>query len=158
MSLTAKQARFVDEYLIDLNATQAAIRAGYSEKTAYSQGQRLLKVVEVATAIEDAKVARAADTGVNAAWIVERLVEVAERCLQHRQMLDRSGKPVMVETADGVEATAYVFDARGAVAAMALLSKHTGGFVERQELSGPGGQSIPTRLEIEFVSAKDLKA
>lgn len=45
--LSPKQQRFVDEYLIDLNATQAAIRAGYSEKTAYSQGQRLLNNVEV---------------------------------------------------------------------------------------------------------------
>lgn len=50
--LTAKQQRFCDEYLVDLNATQAAIRAGYSEKTAYSQGQRLLKHVEVKAYIE----------------------------------------------------------------------------------------------------------
>ncbi len=46
MALNAKQQRFCDEYLIDLNATQAAIRAGYSQKTAYSQGQRLLKHAE----------------------------------------------------------------------------------------------------------------
>lgn len=52
MSLTPKQDLFVKEYLIDLNATQAAIRAGYSEKTAYSQGQRLLKDVEIAQAIQ----------------------------------------------------------------------------------------------------------
>ena len=52
VALTDKQQRFCDEYLIDLNATQAAIRAGYSEKTAYSQGQRLLKHVEVKTYIE----------------------------------------------------------------------------------------------------------
>src|SRR5690606_24873160 len=45
--LTPKQAAFAREYLVDLNATQAAIRAGYSEKTAYSQGQRLLKNAEV---------------------------------------------------------------------------------------------------------------
>lgn len=45
--MTAKQKRFADEYLIDTNATQAAIRAGYSQKTAYSQGERLLKNVEV---------------------------------------------------------------------------------------------------------------
>lgn len=50
--LTAKQQRFCDEYLIDLNATQAAIRTGYSEKTAYSQGQRMLKNVEVKAYIE----------------------------------------------------------------------------------------------------------
>lgn len=52
VKLTAKQQRFCDEYLVDLNATQAAIRAGYSEKTAYSQGQRLLKHVEVKAYIE----------------------------------------------------------------------------------------------------------
>ena len=45
--LTAKQQRFCDEYLIDLNATQAAIRAGYSEKTAYSIGQENLKKPEI---------------------------------------------------------------------------------------------------------------
>lgn len=45
--MTDKQRRFADEYLVDTNATQAAIRAGYSQKTAYSQGQRLLKDVDV---------------------------------------------------------------------------------------------------------------
>lgn len=53
--LTAKQQRFVDEYLIDLNATQAAIRAGYSEKTARSQGQRLLTNVDIARVIKKAQ-------------------------------------------------------------------------------------------------------
>ncbi len=58
MSLTPRQARFVEEYLLDLNATQAAIRAGYSKKTAYSQGERLLRNVEVAAAVAEAKSAR----------------------------------------------------------------------------------------------------
>jgi hypothetical protein len=49
---TAKQQRFVEEYTVDFNATQAAIRAGYSERTAYSQGQRLLKDVEIDAAIQ----------------------------------------------------------------------------------------------------------
>ena len=62
MALTAKQGRFVEEYLIDLNATQAAIRAGYSEKTAYSMGQRLLKHVEVDAAVSEAKAKRAKRT------------------------------------------------------------------------------------------------
>ena len=52
MSLTPKQSKFVQEYLIDMNATQAAIRAGYSENTAYSQGQRLLKKDEVQRQLE----------------------------------------------------------------------------------------------------------
>lgn len=47
--MTDKQKKFADEYLVDTNATQAAIRAGYSKKTAYSQGQRLLNKVEVQT-------------------------------------------------------------------------------------------------------------
>lgn len=50
--MTKKQKNFADEYLVDTNATQAAIRAGYSEKTAYSQGQRLLKKVEVVNYIK----------------------------------------------------------------------------------------------------------
>lgn len=53
MALNDRQKRFADEYLIDLNATQAAIRAGYAERTAYSQGQRLLKNVEVQVYIEE---------------------------------------------------------------------------------------------------------
>lgn len=53
MALTKRQKLFADEYLVDTNATQAAIRAGYSEKTAYSQGQRLLKNVEIQSYIEE---------------------------------------------------------------------------------------------------------
>lgn len=51
MALTPQQERFVTEYLVDLNATQAAIRSGYSERSAYSQGQRLLKNDEIAAEI-----------------------------------------------------------------------------------------------------------
>lgn len=51
--LTKKQQRFCDEYLIDANATQAAIRAGYSKKTARSQGQRLLTNVDIKTYIDE---------------------------------------------------------------------------------------------------------
>ena len=52
MPLNEKQKRFVLEYLIDLNATQAAIRAGYSKKTAYSMGQQNLKKLEIQKAIQ----------------------------------------------------------------------------------------------------------
>ena len=50
--MNSKQERFAQEYMIDMNATQSAIRAGYSEHTAYSQGQRLLKHAEVAATIQ----------------------------------------------------------------------------------------------------------
>ena len=52
MNLSLKQKRFCDEYLIDLNATQAAIRAGYSKKTAASQGERLLRKVEIQACVQ----------------------------------------------------------------------------------------------------------
>ena len=54
MALTEKQKRFAEEYLIDLNATQAAIRAGYSAKTANEQGSRLLANVSIQKAISKA--------------------------------------------------------------------------------------------------------
>jgi phage terminase small subunit len=57
--LTPKQALFVREYLIDLNATQAAIRAGYSDKTARSSGQRMLTNVDIQEAIQKGQLNRA---------------------------------------------------------------------------------------------------
>lgn len=53
LKLTEKQKKFVDEYLVDLNATQAAIRAGYSKKTARSIGQRLLTKVDVQSYVKE---------------------------------------------------------------------------------------------------------
>ena len=74
--LTPKQQRFVEEYLIDLNATQAAIRAGYSEKTAQQMGsENLLKPV-VAKAIQEAFDARQERTQVDADYVLKRLVEI----------------------------------------------------------------------------------
>lgn len=73
MSLNAKQQRFVEEYLVDLNATQAAIRAGYSEKTAKQQGARLLTNVDIAAAVSASKAERSAQTGIDARWVLERL-------------------------------------------------------------------------------------
>lgn len=75
--LTPRQQAFVAEYLIDLNATQAAIRAGYSKKTAYSQGQRLLKYAEVQDAIVKAQATRSMKTGIDAAWVLTRLTQEA---------------------------------------------------------------------------------
>jgi phage terminase small subunit len=68
---------FVEEYLSDFNATQAAIRAGYSHKTAHSSGPRLLENVGVAQAIEKAIDARSARTRVTADRVVKELARVA---------------------------------------------------------------------------------
>lgn len=72
--LTPKQERFVEEYLIDLNATQAAIRAGYSPKTANEQGSRLLANVSIRACIDQAMAERSKRTGVNADRV---LIELA---------------------------------------------------------------------------------
>jgi phage terminase small subunit len=76
--LTPKQARFVEEYLIDLNATQAAIRAGYSVRTAEKIGSENLKKPEVRSAIDAARAKRSEETGINAAWVLKRLAAEAE--------------------------------------------------------------------------------
>lgn len=73
--LTAKQARFKDEYLIDNNATQAAIRAGYSAKTAKSQGQRLLTNVDIAAAIKAGQKEIAKRNGLTIDDILDELEE-----------------------------------------------------------------------------------
>ena len=75
-NLTPKQQRFVEEYLIDLNATQAAIRAGYSEKTAKSIGQENLTKPDIQKAIEEAQNKRQEQTQIDAAYVLKRLVEI----------------------------------------------------------------------------------
>lgn len=77
-TLTPKQQRFVESYLLDLNATQAAIRAGYSPRTAQVQGTQLLAHPAIMTAINEGKIARSEETRVNAAWVLRRLAEEAE--------------------------------------------------------------------------------
>lgn len=74
--MTKKQDRFVLEYLIDLNATQAAIRAGYSPATANEQGARLLANVSVRAAIDKAIAERSRRTGVNADRVVRELAKL----------------------------------------------------------------------------------
>jgi phage terminase small subunit len=76
--MTPKQQRFVEEYLIDLNATQAAVRAGYSASTAMEQGYQLLQNTSVSSAITALKAERSKQTGIDAAWLLKRLADEAE--------------------------------------------------------------------------------
>ncbi|HBO2796430.1 TPA: terminase small subunit [Pseudomonas aeruginosa] len=78
MALTKKQRLFVDEYLIDLNATQAAIRAGYSARRATEIGYQLLQRSEVAQAIQAAMAERSKRTEVEADYVIRRLREIDE--------------------------------------------------------------------------------
>lgn len=72
--ITPKQARFVSEYLVDLNGKQAAIRAGYAAHTADRQASRLLTKAEVRAAVTAGKTKLAAVTAITKAWVVDELV------------------------------------------------------------------------------------
>ena len=75
--LTLWQQRFVDEYAVDLSATKAARRAGYSSKTARSQGQRLSTNVDVQRSIKKAVEEQAQRTGITADEVVQELARIA---------------------------------------------------------------------------------
>jgi phage terminase small subunit len=122
--LTAKQASFVENYLIDLNATQAAIRAGYSKRTAAQQGFENLRKPEIQAALTAAMTARSKRTQLEQDWIIERLMAVVERSMQAEPVRDHEGN----ETGE------YTFQASGANRGLELLGKHLGMFVERHEV------------------------
>ena len=79
MSLTAKQKMFVQEYLVDLNATQAAIRAGYSQKNADKIGSELLGKTRVSAAIQEAMRKRSKRVEINQDYVIEKLLEITEK-------------------------------------------------------------------------------
>lgn len=109
-ALTDKQARFVQEYLKDCNGTQAAIRAGYSEKTAQEQSSRLLSNVMVAAAIKAGQTA------------------VSEKALITAEMVVNGLKGEAEYYGEG--------SSHGArVSAWEKLGKHLGMFVERHEVT-----------------------
>ncbi len=141
--LTAKQQRFVEEYLVDLNATQASIRAGYSAKTAEQQGPRLLGNVGVAAAIKAAQEERSQRTKVTQDWVLDRLVENVERSMQVEPVIGRDGKPTGQFTYQGSVANK----------ALELLGKHVDLFTERHEhravvgvVSPPSGDELAAML------------
>lgn len=126
MKLTEKQKRFVQEYLIDLNATQAAIRAGYSEATAKEIGYENLTKPHIAKAIQKAIDERSNRTDITADWVLGSLKEVAQRCMQGIPVLDREGN----ETGE------WKFDSSGANKSLELLGKHLKLFTDKIEQSG----------------------
>jgi phage terminase small subunit len=132
MSLTDKQQRFVAEYLIDLNATQAAIRAGYSSGTAKEIGYENLTKPHIAQAIQAAVNQRTERTQVDADYVLRTIVDTIERCKQAEPVRDRDG-----------EATGeYKFDAGAVLKGAELLGKHLKLFTDKTELTGAGGAPL----------------
>lgn len=147
--LTDKQKEFVRQYLVDLNATQAAIRAGYSVKTAYRQGADLLQKTSIREAIEKAQAKRARRVEVTQDYVLSNLVEVVERTMQRAPVTDRKGEQVTDEEGRAV----WTFDAKGANRALELLGKHLGIFTDkiRAEVSGPDGGPMASEIVVRFV-------
>jgi len=135
-NLNEKQKTFCEEYLIDLNATQAAQRAGYSKDTAYSQGQRLLKHVDIRAYIQQKMKERSANTLVDATFVVEKLKEVADRCMQATPVMvfnpiDKCMEQKTDEEGQGV----WEFDSNGANRALELMGKHVAMFTDKKEIN-----------------------
>lgn len=131
--LTPKQERFVQEYLIDLNATQAAIRAGYSAKTAKVIGSENLTKPAIADAINARQTKTAAKLEITQEYVLQTIHDAVERCKQAVAVLDRKGKPVLVETPTGELVPAYVFDAKSVLRGAELLGRHIGMFKDQVE-------------------------
>ena len=104
--MTPKQERFILEYLIDLNATQAAIRAGYSKKTAHVIGHENLTKPVIAQAIDEAKAKRAEEIGIDATWVLRGVKQLYEDSVRAddrtntRGALDLAGKHTHVKAWD----------------------------------------------------------
>lgn len=134
MSLIPKREKFCQEYLIDLNGTQAAIRAGYSKNTANEQAARLLANVSIQSRTVELKKEREKRTQVTADEVIKDIIELKNRCMQKVPVLhyDKELKQyVQEEDKDGNNV--WKFDSQGANKALDMLAKHTGAY-ERDNL------------------------
>jgi phage terminase small subunit len=128
--LNPRQAAFVQEYLIDLNATQAAIRAGYKCSTvssATARGCLLLANINISRAVMAAKAERSERTHITQDFVIDRLLEILDRCMQKAPVMVRSGRK-FVQKKDSKGKDVWQFDSTGANRAAELLGKHVGLF------------------------------
>ena len=136
--LTTKQRLFVEAYLANPNATEAARRAGYSEKTAYSQGQRLLKNVEIRRLVES----RIEEAGMTADEVLRELSDIGRAPWNEffEYKISEDDKFVQMRLTDKLKA-------------LELLGKYRKLFTDKSEVSGPDGKPIETTntVKIELI-------
>lgn len=142
-AMTVKMDRFCQEYVIDYNGTEAAVRAGYSDKRAAAQASTLLKREDVMERIAELQKEQAQRLGLSADRVVMELWEIYKRCMQ--------AEPVMEWNADAhtyVPSDAeYTFDANGAVKALKLIGEHIGMWSRKElKLTDETAQSKLTQL------------
>ena len=112
--LTAKQEMFCKEYLVDLNATQAAIRAGYSEKTSKDMGCQNLAKPNINEYIAKLMQERTERVQIDADWVLLSAKKVFDRCMQQEDVTDR----------DGGSTGEWKFEHSGANKALEIIGKH----------------------------------
>ena len=134
--LNEKQKRFVEEYLIDLNATQAAIRAGYSQNTARSIGQRLLAFVDIQAAIQQAQSNRSERVQITQEEVIRRLLENVD--IASGKKATTITIPSKNENGEviGNDVAHFVYEPSAVNKALELLGKHLGMFTQKVEMSG----------------------
>lgn len=151
-NLTPKQARFIIEYLIDLNATQAAIRAGYAESGASVEGHRLLSNAKISKAIEEQMQYRAQRTLITADYILCSMKEVAERCLERQAVMyfdyeekcmkQRTAMTKDPDTGELKEEGLWEFDSAGANKALENLARNQKLLTDRSEVGNLDGTNF----------------
>lgn len=125
-SLTSRQKRFIREYLIDLNGTQAAIRAGYSVPSAPQLAYELLHNPLVSAHVEKLQDARAEALALKADDVLASLLEIRERCMTAEEVTEWNfAKKCFEGTGE------YRFDSAGANRATELIGKHLGMFTDK---------------------------
>lgn len=122
--LTLKQARFVDEYMIDGNATQAAIRSGYSKRTAGRIGAENVTKPVIREEIEIRRRLLSEKTGVDAAYVLRQAQKLHERCMQELEPVMVGKGPDRQQLTDEEGRLVFAFDAGNAARALDLIGKH----------------------------------
>jgi len=146
--LNDQQDRFCHEYIIDLNGTQAAIRAGYSERSARQIAAENMAKPSIRKRIAELAAERNEAVGLSAQFVIEGIIKNIRRCEQAEKVRLPNGDPVMCETEDGEVAAVYRYESTSALKGYELLGKHLKLFTEKLEHSG----------SIETMSDEELNA
>lgn len=125
-----RQQLFCEEYLKDLNATKAAIRAGYSEKTAYSQGQRLLKNVEIKNRLQEIR-EKIQDENIATIKDIEEFLSLSLNGEMEEEVISVVAE---IEGSSKVVKTKKQISLRDRIKAAELLGKRYGLWTEKQEV------------------------